>query len=43
VEVVAVFVELKSGQQATEGKIIDFCRQHLASCKVPRRVVFVNQ
>lgn len=41
-EVVAVFVELKSGQQATATEIIDFCRQHLASFKVPRRVVFVN-
>jgi fatty-acyl-CoA synthase len=42
-EVVAVFVELKSGQRATEAEIIDFCREHLASFKVPRRVQFVEQ
>jgi len=42
VEVVAVFVELKSGKPATEQEIMDHCRQHLASFKVPRRVVFVN-
>jgi len=41
-EVVAVFVELKTGKQATEQGILDYCRQHLASFKVPRRVVFVN-
>jgi fatty-acyl-CoA synthase len=42
VEVVAVFVELKTGKPATEQGIMDHCRQHLASFKVPRRVVFVN-
>jgi fatty-acyl-CoA synthase len=42
VEVVAVFVELKTGKPATEPEIMDYCRQHLASFKVPRRVVFVN-
>jgi fatty-acyl-CoA synthase len=41
-EVVAVFVELKTGKRATEQEITDYCRQHLASFKVPRRVVFVN-
>jgi fatty-acyl-CoA synthase len=42
VEIVAVFVELKTGKQGTEQEIMDYCRQHLASFKVPRRVVFVN-
>jgi fatty-acyl-CoA synthase len=42
VEVVAVFVELKTGKLATEQAIMDYCRQHLASFKVPRRVVFVS-
>ena len=42
-EVVAVFVELKSGQRPTEAEIIDSCREHLASFKVPRRVQFVEQ
>ena len=38
----AVFIELKTGQLATEQEIVDYCRSHLASFKVPRRVVFVN-
>jgi fatty-acyl-CoA synthase len=42
-EVVAVFIELRSGQQATETEILDFCRRHLASFKVPRRVKFVRE
>ena len=42
VEVVAAFVELKTGKSATEQEIMDYCRQHLASFKVPRRVFFVN-
>ena len=42
VEVVAVFVELKSGQHATEKEIVDFCRRHLASFKVPRQVKFIQ-
>ena len=37
-EVVAGFVELKTGEQATEAELIDFCRHRLASFKVPRRV-----
>lgn len=41
VEVVAVFVELKTGKRATEQEIVDYCRQHLASFKVPRHVKFV--
>lgn len=41
-EVVAAFIELKPGKQATEKEITDFCRLHLASFKVPRRVSFVR-
>ena len=41
-EVVAVFVELKTGEQATETELIDFCRRRLASFKVPRRVEIVH-
>ncbi len=41
-EVVAVFIELKSANHATEKELIDFCRQHLASFKVPRRVLFIS-
>ncbi len=42
-EVVTVFVELKTGEQATEVELIDFCRHHLASFKVPRRVEMVHE
>jgi acyl-CoA synthetase (AMP-forming)/AMP-acid ligase II len=42
VEVVAVFIELKTGKRATEQEIMDYSRRHLASFKVPRRVVYVN-
>jgi len=41
-EVVVGFVELKAGLQANELEIIDYCRRHLASFKVPRRVIFVS-
>jgi len=42
-EVVAVFVEFRSGRQATAAEIVDFCRRHLGSFKLPRRVHFVDQ
>jgi acyl-coenzyme A synthetase/AMP-(fatty) acid ligase len=41
-EVVAAFVELKTGKPSIEQEIIEHCRKHLASFKVPRRIVFVN-
>jgi fatty-acyl-CoA synthase len=42
-QVVASFVELKTGKKAAENEIIDFCRLHLASFKVPRKVIFVQE
>ena len=42
-EVVAVFVELKTGAEATEEGLIDFCRHRLAGFKVPRRVEIVRE
>jgi fatty-acyl-CoA synthase len=36
------FIEIKSGHEATEADIIAFTRQHLASFKVPRSVVFTE-
>ena len=39
-ETPCAFVELKAGAQASEAEIIEFCRQHMARFKVPRRVVF---
>ncbi len=43
VEVVAAFVEMKTGKLSTEQEIIEYCRQHLASFKVPRKVLFVAE
>jgi acyl-CoA synthetase (AMP-forming)/AMP-acid ligase II len=40
-EVVAAFVELKPGKHSDEQELIDYCRQHLASFKVPRKVIFI--
>ena len=42
-EVVAAFVEFKTGAQATAEGLIEFCRQRLASFKVPRRVEIVDE
>jgi fatty-acyl-CoA synthase len=39
-EVPCAFVELRDGAQVTELEIIDFCREHMASFKVPKRVIF---
>ena len=42
-EVPIAFVELRPGAEATEQALIDFCRNHMASFKVPRRVTFVTE
>jgi 3-(methylthio)propionyl---CoA ligase len=39
-ETPCAFVELKAGATATESEIIEFCRQHMARFKSPKRVVF---
>ena len=39
-EVPCAFVELKPGHELTQEELIEFCRQHLARFKVPKRVVF---
>ncbi|HUE70337.1 MAG TPA: AMP-binding protein [Pirellulaceae bacterium] len=41
-EELAAWVKLKSGCQATEQEIREFCKQHLAHFKVPRHVRFVD-
>ena len=41
-EVVAAFVELKLDKSGSDSEIIAYCRRHLASFKVPRRVIFVT-
>jgi acyl-CoA synthetase (AMP-forming)/AMP-acid ligase II len=39
-EAVAAFVELRAGRIATEGEIIEHCRELIASYKKPKRVFF---
>jgi acyl-CoA synthetase (AMP-forming)/AMP-acid ligase II len=38
----AAFIELKKGYTATEEEIIGFCRDQIASFKIPRVVRFVD-
>jgi acyl-CoA synthetase (AMP-forming)/AMP-acid ligase II len=42
-EVPAAFIELESGQEATEAELIEFCRGKIASFKIPRHVRFVSE
>ena len=42
-EVPVAFVVLKSGENMTEGELIDFCRSKLAKFKVPKEVIFIGQ
>jgi len=41
-EDVKAFVVLKEGQTLTEEQVLEHCRQHVASFKVPRTVVFAQ-
>ncbi|WP_439541614.1 acyl-CoA synthetase [Hyphomicrobium sp.] len=41
-ETPCAFVELKPGAAVTEAELIDWCREHLAKFKAPRRVVFAE-
>jgi fatty-acyl-CoA synthase len=41
-ETPCAFIELKPGATATEAEIIALCREHLASYKIPRTVVFTD-
>lgn len=43
VEAVTAVVVLKPGQQADEGEILAFCKDHLAGYKVPKRVIIAPQ
>ncbi len=42
-EVPAAAVVLKSGEKATEEEIVEWARQHMASYKVPRHVVILDE
>jgi len=39
-EVPCAFIELRDGAAPSEQEIIDFCRQHMARFKIPKRVIF---
>jgi len=41
-EVGKALVALKAGQRATDGEILDHCREHLAGFKVPKSVEFME-
>lgn len=39
-EVPVAFIELKEGVYPTEEEVIDYCREHMARFKVPKKIVF---
>jgi fatty-acyl-CoA synthase len=39
-EVPCAFIELREGAECSEEEIVEYCRQHMARYKVPKRVVF---
>ena len=41
-ETPCAFLEMKSGETATEADVIAFCREHLAGFKCPKQVVFTE-
>ncbi len=41
-EVPCAFIELRPGATASEEDILDFCKEHLAGFKAPKRVVFTE-
>ena len=43
VEVVAAYIELKSGETMSEADVIEYCAGNIASYKVPRYVRFVTE
>ncbi len=42
-EVPAAFVELNAGMSATADELVEFCRDKIASFKIPRRIVFTTE
>jgi acyl-CoA synthetase (AMP-forming)/AMP-acid ligase II len=42
-EVAVAFVQLEPGSRLTEPEVIDYCRGHVASFKIPRGVAFVDE
>ena len=39
-EVPCAFIELKSGENASEDELMNFCREHLAGFKRPKQIIF---
>ena len=39
-EVPCAFVELKTGKNTEEDQLIDFCNQHMANFKKPKKIIF---
>jgi len=42
VEAVAAVIKLKAGAAATEAEIMEHCRMHLSSFKIPKKIIFVE-
>ena len=42
-EAVKAVVVLKPGKEVDEKELIDFCKQHIASYKVPKSIDFVDE
>ena len=42
-EVAVAFVRLKPGQNVTEQEVAEYCRGKIASYKIPRRVLLVDE
>jgi len=42
-ERIAAYIKLKNGQKATAAEIRQFCKEHLADYKVPRKIVFRDE
>jgi len=42
-ESVRAVIHLKPGEKATEEEVIEFCKQHIASYKKPKSIIFVDE
>lgn len=42
-ELIKAYVVLKEGEYATAAELLDYCREHLAKFKVPKKVEFRNE
>lgn len=42
-EIPKAFIRLKAGEEMTEQELIDFCKERMASYKVPRNVAFLEE